>query len=214
MAPEHIPTSNTCKWRIISLPSPHVPDMGCVWFLVVFSISWRGELGAGSRTHELVVLVLARSGSAGTFWGELWALCGHRWHSKAWTWSWTPQKCGKGHLNPSQEPVIKWKYSLGAGEEQSFKDKNELHGICGKATDTTRKRSTQPGTSSDSRKMPWSQMELWECDSKVDCWLCQWIFVWPLWHLSPSTQFSWWIAKKSSLKRLCRNEIWAANLHF
>lgn len=133
MAPEHIPTSNTCKWRIISLPSPHVPDMGCVWFLVVFSISWRGELGAGSRTHELVVLVLARSGSAGTFWGELWALWGHRWHSKAWTWSWTPQKCGKGHLNPSQEPVIKWKYSLGAGEEQSFKDKNELHGICGKA---------------------------------------------------------------------------------
>lgn len=82
---------------------------GCVCFLVVFSISWRGELGAASRTHELVLLVLARSGPAGTFWGELWALCRHRWHSKAWTWSWTPQKCEKHRLNPSQDTCHKVK---------------------------------------------------------------------------------------------------------
>lgn len=82
----------------------------CAWQGAMFVSLWwfflsSGEGRTGTRQQKpssLVSLVLAHSGSAGTFWGKHWAFCRQRWHSKTWIWSWTQPKSWKDHLNPSQ----------------------------------------------------------------------------------------------------------------
>lgn len=108
MAPKHIPTSNKRKQRIISLPSPHVHDKGLCWWF--FLSSGEGRTGTSQqKPSSPVLLVLARPGSAGTFWGKHWAFCRQTWHSKTWIWSWTQPNSWKDHLNPSQQPCHKVK---------------------------------------------------------------------------------------------------------